>query len=79
MFPFLLLADDDSDSSPHDMEGNSSDLEAGFADMNGVSLNNYGGVTSSAYSQMQVSVFGKNLWNIFLYINDIYTCVCVQT
>ncbi|XP_054089063.1 protein GDAP2 homolog isoform X1 [Zeugodacus cucurbitae] len=54
-------ADDDSDNSPHDMEGNNSDLESGFADMNGVSLNSYGGITSSAYSQMQIDLDRQHL------------------
>ncbi|XP_011190669.2 protein GDAP2 homolog isoform X3 [Zeugodacus cucurbitae] len=58
---FEFSSDDDSDNSPHDMEGNNSDLESGFADMNGVSLNSYGGITSSAYSQMQIDLDRQHL------------------
>ncbi|XP_068145304.1 protein GDAP2 homolog isoform X2 [Drosophila tropicalis] len=45
-------ADDDSDVSPHDMEGNSSDLEYGNGarDMNGLSLNSY---SSGLQAQLQ--------------------------
>ncbi|SPP74348.1 protein GDAP2 homolog isoform X1 [Drosophila guanche] len=42
--------DDDSDVSPHDMEGNSSDLEYGPKDMNGLSPNSY---SSGLQTQLQ--------------------------
>ncbi|XP_034141475.1 protein GDAP2 homolog isoform X2 [Drosophila guanche] len=47
---FEFSSDDDSDVSPHDMEGNSSDLEYGPKDMNGLSPNSY---SSGLQTQLQ--------------------------
>ncbi|XP_034102293.1 protein GDAP2 homolog isoform X2 [Drosophila sulfurigaster albostrigata] len=47
---FEFSSDDDSDVSPHDMEGNNSDLEYGARDMNGLSLNSY---SSGLQAQIQ--------------------------
>ncbi|XP_034476853.1 protein GDAP2 homolog isoform X1 [Drosophila innubila] len=50
--------DDDSDVSPHDMEGNSSDLEYGTRDMNGLSLNSY---SSGLQAQLQLDLDRQHL------------------
>jgi len=43
-------ADDDSDTSPHDMEGGTSDLEYGLSELNGLGINSY---SSRLQSQIQ--------------------------
>ncbi|XP_037941778.1 protein GDAP2 homolog [Teleopsis dalmanni] len=49
--------DDDSDTSPHDMEGNSSDLEYGLDNLNGLQQNR----RNQTYSQMQSDLDRQHL------------------
>lgn len=67
-FFFLLLADDDSDTNPHDLEGGGSDLEYGGANdggsgsggsgtSGGLNLGSHFSIGQHSFAQMQVCVF----------------------
>ncbi|XP_055917469.1 protein GDAP2 homolog isoform X1 [Eupeodes corollae] len=45
--------DDESDSNPHEMDGNNSDVECGLSDLNGMSLNSYHSNGPNTFAQLQ--------------------------
>lgn len=52
-------ADDDSDTSPHDLEGGDIDLEYGPMGGSGYSLGSHFNIGQHSFSQMQVCLYKK--------------------
>ncbi|XP_055917471.1 protein GDAP2 homolog isoform X2 [Eupeodes corollae] len=50
---FEFSSDDESDSNPHEMDGNNSDVECGLSDLNGMSLNSYHSNGPNTFAQLQ--------------------------